>query len=244
MATTSINDLPDELLLHMLTFLPYSKVQHNTLRNVNRRFYNLLKPPVLPLRVAQRQYSEQVALLGLQDIRSNTLEQLYQWKQRVKETTSAMQIKSLGGLRAFETGIFIFDIIAHECMMAGTSDEWKRLHALVIEHTIEGCLSKKACMTLRYTIIKVTESLDLTPSDNESYTILVPSEDRPSLSNAAVMEVLRCRALEIVALPWYGNQNKLFWRSKLPHSPRSEKSTYRNIFPIACVRAHGFESFY
>ena len=64
--------LPDELLARILSFVPYSKEQHECLESINIRIKAIVERPAFRMQLAREQYPRVVALEGIEIVENDT----------------------------------------------------------------------------------------------------------------------------------------------------------------------------
>jgi len=146
-----ITDLPDELLLKIFTFVPYSSTQHLSLRLVSKRFQSVVDTPALRLRVTEQQFPIYAELFSFNKIDRGVLSD---FRNMTTEVISAAN-EVLGNrddsflLEVLKSGIYLLDFVS---MVSGTLYREASENAQLLRKIATDSLGNHGGFVMRMTI--------------------------------------------------------------------------------------------
>lgn len=158
MSTTvlDINKVPDEVLLKILSFVPYSTKQHKLLAKVNTRFRGLIGSSALRTEVARQQYPEYFLFRGLTTCSSaEELESMKIYSGQVEAAVDRLieDRDKTHEYKCMKTAIIVLDYLSD----LGCDDEVKNW--MLIDRASRFLFSAKLIAAIRWTIFRYSELL-------------------------------------------------------------------------------------
>lgn len=226
-----ITDLPNEILIAIVSHFPFTKIGWLHLCLVNHRFNEIMSTKTLPKTILELQFEEFNQIASAYYDGSPT-----RWDLGKAACTMAKLTKWLGLLpdqqpllqHLWRTGVFLFDHIGtisavHARMLGGQHNQ----HWIFVDHMVSECLTQEALILLRYVSFTTLRLLLETESALDVFQLipdraLFHADGEPNFQHGDVAHVLETTLL-------HGGGGKLI-NDLLLHDSTSQHVLYLRDF--------------
>ena len=251
MATTTMNDIPDELLTNILAFVPFSEDQFITLALVSRRFENVVNSVSWRKRVGEMQFTESSSLYYVD---SPSQKDIVAFSRRTKFLTQISHALSLTGDNKnrkvmLETGVQLLEYL----LMLGNTYGFasRERFAFWLLARRETAIPFVA-LCLRFTISRIADQVYCEPNLSESSRLVATRAFETVLLLKGDLLSVYAMAVQKRKAPWNGVvlhlQNRIL-ESQLENLQRRHSvvaqndAAQQNLTTGQAMRATFFESY-
>lgn len=192
-----INRMPDEVLLKILSFVPYkSAQQYKQLAAVNTKFRDfVVDSAALRIEIARQQFPEQTYFRGFKSIDSyNQIDTIVQYQSGVQVAVEKLckEDDDAATKEILKTGILVLDYL-HELRVSDITKNW-----MLIETAKQQCFSSIVTLCMRITMMRLSELLSLEGESREILSGLM--EESPDHMQLTWYRFFGSRAIECAIL--------------------------------------------